>query len=114
MSTEPRELVLLTRAQQTLAEVRTIDECREIRDKAEAICSYNKKAGRSRRIVLLAAEVKLDAERRIGQLLAALPLANGAPGNQYTGKQTNRSHAATGPIRLRDLGLTKSDSSRAQ
>jgi len=114
MSTEPRELVLLTRAQQVLAEVRTIDECREIRDKAEAICSYNKKAGRSRKIALAAAEIKLDAERRIGQLLACLPLAKGAAGNQYTGKQTNRSQGATGPVRLRDLGLSKSESSRAQ
>ena len=63
-------------------------------------------------IVFIAAEIILQAERKLGDILIATPLAHSAPGNQYTGKRLDRSQNATGPIRLKDLGLTKSDSSR--
>jgi N6-adenosine-specific RNA methylase IME4 len=109
----PRELVLMTRAEQVLAEARTIDEVMNIRDKAQAAKAYARKARLSKEIVLHASIIKVQAERRLGEMLSRLPLPNSAPGNQYTGKLV-RSQNATGPIRLRDLGITKSDSSRAQ
>jgi hypothetical protein len=113
MSNEPRELVLLTKAEQTLAEARTIDEVKDIRDKAEAAKACVRKAGLSKSIIVHASTIKVQAERRMGQMLSDLPLAKSSPGNQYTGK-LDRSHDATSPIRLQDLGITKSDSSRAQ
>ncbi|MHB8973987.1 MAG: MT-A70 family methyltransferase [Pirellulaceae bacterium] len=114
MNGASRELVLIEKAEQMLAEARDIDTIKEIRDKAQAARAYAKKAGLCKEIILHAAAIKVQAERRLGQLLANLPLANSAPGNQFTGKQLDRSQDATGPIRLQDLGITKSDSSRAQ
>lgn len=114
VNTGPQELTILSKAERMLAEARGLDAIKEIRDKAQAAQTYAKKAGLCRDIILHAAFIKVDAERRMGQLLANLPLANSAPGNQFTGKQLDRSQHATGPIRLQDLGITKSDSSRAQ
>jgi hypothetical protein len=74
MSTEPHELALLSQAQPLLAQVQTVDECREIRDKAEALRNYGRKRDRCRELFLLAAEVKLHAERRMGQILAGRQL----------------------------------------
>ncbi len=109
-----RELVLIEKAEQMLAEARDIDTIKEIRDKAQAAKAYAKKVGLSKHIIIRASAIKVQAERRLGELLINLPLANSAPGNQFTGKETDRSHNATGPTRLKDLGITKSDSSRAQ
>ena len=114
MNTEPQELALLTKAEQALAEARDIDTIKDIRDKAQPAKAYVKIAGLSKEIILHAAAIKVQAERRLGQVLIDIPLANSAPSNQFTGKQTDRSQDATGPIRLQELGITKSDSLRAQ
>jgi len=86
MSEQPRELVLLSRAEQVLAEASTIDEVKDLRDKAQAARVYATKAGLSKTIIVHASTIKVQAERRLGEMLRVLPLANGAPGNQYTGK----------------------------
>ena len=109
----PRELVLLSRARQSLADARTFDELKDIRDQASLATGYAKKKGLAQEIIVDASAIKLEAERRLGQLLRDLPLARSSPGNQYTG-QLDRSQGATGPLRLSDLGISKSDSSRAQ
>ena len=114
MNAHPRELVMLTQAEQMLARATTIDEVKDIRDKAEAARGYAKKIGLSRDIIVHAATIKVHAERKLGQLLKVTELAAGAPGNQHTGKTLDWSHDATGPIRLSELGISKSDSSRAQ
>ena len=112
---EPRELVLLTRADQMLAEASTLDEVKQILDTAEAVRLYYRKIAHAEAIAIRAATIKVNAERKLGQLLKTAELAKGAPGNQYTGKKSPaRSQDATGPIRLRDIGISKSDSSRAQ
>jgi phage N-6-adenine-methyltransferase len=114
MNTQPRELVILTQAEQMLARATTVDEVKDIRDRAEAVRGYSRKIGLSRDIIVHAAAIKVNAERKLGELLKVTALARGAPGNQYTGKELDRSHDATGPIHLRDWGISKSDSSRAQ
>jgi N6-adenosine-specific RNA methylase IME4 len=111
---EPREIVLLTDAAAKVAEATTIDEVKQIRDAAEAARGQSKKIDLTEDITVDAAAIKVHATRQLGQLLRATELAKGAPGNQYTGKKVVRSQAATGPVRLRDLGITKSESSRAQ
>ena len=110
MSRAPRELQLLSRAERALSEASTIDEIKDIRDKAEAVKAYAKKARLARDIVLQAAIIKVRAERKLGQVLRKTLAGNSAPGN----RNTNRSHDATTPFRLKDLRITKSDSSRAQ
>ena len=107
---EPRDLILLSKAQKALAEARTVDEVMELRDKASAVRAYAKKAKLGQHLVVDASEIKLRSERKLGQLLQEIELANSAPGNQYTGS----SESSNGPIPLRDLGLSKSDSSRSQ
>lgn len=64
----------------------------------------------------MAAEIKLRAERRAGELLGAMELNRGAEGlgvNQYSGEKVRSHDATTGP-RLTDLGITKLQSSRWQ
>jgi len=114
MSTAPQELAMLGKAERMLAEATTIDEVKHIRDTAEAARGYSKKIGLCQDITIHAAVIKVNAERKLGQLLKTAELAKGAPGNQYTGKKVDWSHDATGPIRLKQLRVTKSESSRAQ
>ena len=110
--TEPRELVLLSKAEKVLTEANTVDEVRDLRDKAVAVKAYAKKAKIGHRIVVEAAAIKLRAERRLGQMLQTIELADAAPGNQYTGPKAPTSDEPR--IYLRDLGINKSDSSRIQ
>jgi hypothetical protein len=117
----PQELVLLDRARRVLAQAQTVDQIRDVRDRAQAVRAYVRKARLSRKLVIDAAILRIQAERKLGQVLKKLPLAKGAPGNQYTLKKAARpAHTVRslssggGPVYLRDLGLTESDSSRAQ
>jgi N6-adenosine-specific RNA methylase IME4 len=110
---EPREIMLLSKARQAISEATTLDEVKDIRDKAVAVAAYVKKAQMGQGLVVEAAAIKLRAERRLGELLQTLDLADSSRGNQYTGK-TAPTDSNDGPILLRDLGLTKSDSSRSQ
>jgi N6-adenosine-specific RNA methylase IME4 len=104
---------LLNRAEQAIAEAKTLDEVRELRDKAAAVKAYARKAQLGQKIVVEAAVIKLRAERRLGEMLQTVTLADSAPGNQYTGP-TEPAIGEDGPVLLRDLGITKSDSSRSQ
>lgn len=107
----PRELTLLDQAQLALAEARTVDEVRDVRDRTEAVRAYAQKARLGRSIVVEAAAMRLRAERRLGQLLQTLPMATGAPGNQYVDSESTEDG---GQVHLKDIGLSKSDSSRLQ
>ena len=110
MTNQPRELIILSEASRAIASVRTIDEVRDLRDKAEAVKAYARKARLGREILIEASVIKARAERRLGEMLQETPLANAAPGNQHTGPLPPKSDACT----LESLGLTKSDSSRLQ
>ncbi|MFZ1936433.1 MAG: MT-A70 family methyltransferase [Thermoguttaceae bacterium] len=111
---EPNEIAVLTNVERMLAKATTIDKIKHIRDTAEAARLYSKKIGLSHEITVHAAVIKVRAQRKMGQVLRTTNLATGAPGNQYTGKSMVRSHDATGPIRLKEIPITKSDSSRSQ
>ncbi len=113
MTEQTRELVMLSKARRMIAEAATIHDIKDIRDKAELIRGYAKKKGVAQEIIVDASAIKLEAERKLGQLLRKTPLAKAATGKRQTNKD-HRSHDATGPVRLCDLGVTKSDSSRSQ
>ena len=103
-------LARLETARRLLAEVRSVDDARAIRDFAEAARIYARQARLGLEAQNDAAEIKLRAERKLGELLAAIR-ANIPGGN------VNRSQPATGwnePARLQDLGISKSQSSRWQ
>jgi N6-adenosine-specific RNA methylase IME4 len=111
---EPRDLVLLTKAERAITEAKTLDEVKDIRDRAAAVKAYAKKARLGQKIVVEAAAIKLRAERRLGEMIQTVELADAAPGNQYTGPLELQSPGNDTPVFLRDLGITKTDSSRSQ
>jgi hypothetical protein len=59
---------------------RAVDEAKDIRDKALAIQAYAKQA-KNLDAERHAAEIRVRAERRCGELLAEMPKAKGAAGN---------------------------------
>lgn len=67
------ELVKYEAACRALAEVKTIDEAKEIGNRAEALRAYARQA-KNRGLELDAAEIRVRAERRIGELLSVFRL----------------------------------------
>jgi len=63
-------LTYFNRARAALAKAIDLDEVKEIRDKAEALRIYARQAGEAAEIERQCAEIRLRAERRIGELLA--------------------------------------------
>lgn len=108
---EPRELALLSSASRALCEARTVDEVKDIRDKAEAVKAYARKAKLGQSILIEASTIKVSAERKLGSILSETDRATASPGNQFTGTQQPKPEA---PPTLESLGITKSDSSRLQ
>ena len=106
------QLVKLDAARRALAEASTLQEIKDIRDQAEAIKAYVKAAGYSLEMQNQAAETKLRAERKGGELLKQMEKSKGSKGNQYTEK-LDRFHDGTSPT-LRDLGIEKKQSMRWQ
>lgn len=105
MST-PRDLILVDRAKQALAEATSIDEIKEVIDKAEALRLYFRKATEGLEIQNRAAEIKLRAERRAGELLQEIQR------ERRGGDRRSKSHGGT--LKLSDLGINKNQSSRWQ
>ena len=66
-----RQLILLDQGKRMLAEARTIDAAKDIRDRAQAVEHYLRQKGDSEEAMLDAAELKLRAERKLGELLQA-------------------------------------------
>jgi hypothetical protein len=99
-----QELALLDQASQALAEARSLDEIKVIRDKAEAVRKYAQSASMGLDVQNRAAEVKLRAERQAGKLLGQLMLRGG----------DRRSKGHRNRLKLDDLGLTANQSKRWQ
>jgi hypothetical protein len=86
-----------------------IDEAKEIRDKARALEVYAKQA-QNREAERKAAEIRIRAERRAGQLLREMKENGQRKGRG--GKEAQMSMSAT--IGLPDLGITRDQSSQWQ
>ena len=71
-------LVKYEAARRALAEAKSVDEVKDIRDKAEAMRAYAQQA-KDHEFVWWAAELKLDAERKAGRMLTALGLVANRP-----------------------------------
>lgn len=74
------KLTVLTDVERRLSAIRTVDEAKSIRDQAEALRVYAKSARKGLAIQNHAAFVKIQAERRAGELLAKIERSNGGRG----------------------------------
>lgn len=110
-------LIKFEAAKRALAEARTIDEVKQIRDKAEALRLYVKQQGDSLEMQNDIAEIKLRAERRAGELLAEMEKAKGNAGTM-AGRDSSGGFILKPPEgdapTLADLGISKSQSHRWQ
>ena len=106
----PTGLIKFDEALHAIEQARSIDEVKQIRDKAEAARVYAKQALASIRAQNMLAEIKIRAERKAGQLLKEMEKA----GQRKTrGGDRAKSHDATLPA-LEDIGISKTQSSRWQ
>lgn len=98
------QLDVLLRAQKALEEARTVPDIKRVRDRAEAVRTYAKTARLGLDVVNKAAEIRLRAERKAGEILRDLCLRGGDRKSKGRGDR----------LVLEDLGLTQNDSKRWQ
>lgn len=104
-------MILLTKAREAIEQASTFDEVKQIIDKAEAVRRYVRAQGQCLEIQNHAAEVKLRAERKAGELLAVMEKNRGG-GDQ---KSNHRSHDVIGDApKLADMGIEPMQSHRWQ
>ena len=98
------ELAIFKEATHALAETTDLKEVKDIRDRAEACRTYAQSAALGLKIQNAAAELRLRAERRAGELLARLALRGG----------DRRSNARNHGLTLSDLSIDHNQSARWQ
>ncbi len=99
-----RDLAFLDHASRILAEAKSIEDVKAIRDKAEAARAYARAAQLGLDLQNRAAELKLRAERKAGDFLASLMLRGG--------NRSSKGHRVT--LKLEDLGISRHQSKRWQ
>jgi hypothetical protein len=117
---------LFDAACRALAEARTLIELKSVADKAAALKEYGRLA-KDRRLEIDAAELRVRAERRLGEMLAAVKATFGlSAGNAGKGRpkiggsdleppnKTTLEAAGETPPTLAEIGIDKKLSSRAQ
>ncbi len=106
-------LNLLATTSRMLTEAESVDQHIMARAYSKTVANLFQEMKVQQQLRLEAACMMIRAEHALGCLLAKMPLAKGSPGNQRTGK-VDRSHCGTVPLFLKDLGLSKNASQRAQ
>ena len=110
-SPEELSMIRLEQIQQMLAEEVRLDPVRELRDMAAAARVYAKQRGMSLSAQNMAAEIRLRAERRMGEILATKPKNRGARGNPGgRGAKVERDPSA--PPTLAELGIERTEAHR--
>lgn len=109
MTTESTELVLAHAASE-LATATSIQDLKEIHNVAEAVRIMSKKVGKGLKEQNKAAEIKIRSERKLGQMLAEIELGQG----KRTDLVATRDQVKDDRPTLKELGISKSDSSRWQ
>ncbi len=102
-----------------LSEAKAVDEAKEIRDVAEAMRAYAHQA-KNKQLEIDAAEIRIRAERRIGELMKAQKdagqMATGTQG-QLNGKDASGGFVVNPPekpITLAEAGIDKNLANRAR
>ncbi len=103
----PREIELLQQAAAFLVECVDLDEVKNLRDKAEVLRLYHKKVDDSFAASQAAAEIKIRAERRMGELLREMPKNDG-------GRPSKTGDTKSPVSTLANHGIHKKMSSRTQ
>ena len=101
------QLIRYEAARKALAEAHSVDEVKDIRDKAEAMRAYARQA-KDDTLESYASKIKIRAERRAGQMLLDMEKAKG--GQPYQATPTTMGAVAT----LSDLDINYNQSSRWQ
>lgn len=101
-----RELALLDQARSAIAEATTVRDAKTIRDRAEALEVYTKRAEYGAILQERCAEIKLRAERRAGELLAEMNIHRGRPSAETVESGEHQT--------LDQIGLSRKQSSRWQ
>lgn len=110
-----RALALYETATRALAEIKTIDGAKDLRDKSAAAAYYARLAN-NRHLEVDALELRLRAERRLGEMLAATELNRGraSAGRTHLRSSETEPRESNPPPTLADLGIDKKLSAEAQ
>lgn len=100
----------LEHAERLLAEAKTLDDIKAIRDIAKAAEAYARAARLGRENENRAAEVRLFAERKAGEMLSDMK----EMGTRHNGHGDQKSEGKVFPPKLEDLGVTKTESKKWQ
>lgn len=92
-------------ARTALAEATTVDEVKDIRDRAEALRQYARQSRQTLGMQNQCAEIRIRAERRAGEMLRDMPRHQ-----QWDGRPTE----VSGDVTLSDLGVSRNQSSMWQ
>jgi len=111
MTDELNSIIKLEEAARTLAELKSVDEVKSIRDKAEVMRVYVKQAKLGLESQNYAAEIKLRAERRAGELLRELEPRKNSLDNLNS--PSNFPEGSSRP-KLKDLNITEKQSANWQ
>lgn len=111
------DLVPYDHARILLAEAKTVDDVKQIHDKAAAMAEYRRRAG-DRSLEIDAVEIRMFAQRRLGQMLAAQKATVGLhPGGRPPMVEAPKTGTAPEPVlrpTLAEAGITKKLSAQAQ
>lgn len=109
MASSVSSLARIGEAARALASAKTLEDVLTIRDQAEALRVYIRAASESLEAANAAAEIKLRAERKAGEMLKAMEKRDGGDAMKA------RSQGATEvPPSLEELGINRDQSSRWQ
>lgn len=101
-----QEIALLDQARAAISEATTVRDAKEIRDRAEALEVYAKRAEYGSILQDKCAEIKLRAERRAGELLSQMGVQRGRPSAEAIETGAHQT--------LDSMGITRKQSSRWQ
>jgi hypothetical protein len=102
------QIILFDEAAAALQAATTVGDVREIRDRAGAAREYGRRA-KDRRLIALADQILLKAERRTGEIIIAMKAA----GELLDGRN-GRPQKGSSAVRLSDLGISFNESVRYQ
>lgn len=107
------QMVRYEAACRALAEAKAVDEVKDVRDKADAMRVYAMQA-KNKRLEVDAAEIRIRAERRLGELIAEQKAGEGLNQGGRPPEKTGREQRPVSTPTLAEAGISKDLSSRAQ